>query len=127
MSEREHGASTGEGPWPNDDDDDAGQAMEDYISDMDRPLGSDDHTTAAEQREGDSIDERTRREQPQRERPDTSVDLVDDAGAEGADNEGSMTGDADATDGIVSPEQAAVHVVGDAPGGVDHPDDYVQD
>ena len=78
---REHALSTGEGPSPNDDDEDSGEAMEDYISDMDRPMGALDHTTAEEQREGDTIDERTRREQPQRERPDTSIDLVDDADA----------------------------------------------
>ncbi len=124
---RERELSTGEGPSPNDDDEDSGEAMEDYISDMDRPMGALDHTTAEEQREGDTIDERTRREQPQRERPDTSIDLVDDADADGADDEGFMVGDAEDPDGIEAPEQAAVHVVDHAPGAVDHPDDYVQD
>jgi hypothetical protein len=125
MTERDHLLSTGEGPSPNDDDEDSGEAMEHYISDMDRPIGSYDHTTAEEQREGDTIDERTSREQPQRERPDTSVDLIDDAGDDGRDDEGFMMGDAEEPDGIEAPEQAAVHIVDDAPGGVDHPDDYV--
>ena len=124
MTERE--LSPGEGPSPSDDDEDAGEAMQDYISDMDRPMGVDDHTTAAEQRAGDTIDRRTRREQPQRERPDTSVDLVDDADGDGNDDEGTMMGEAEEPDGFESPEQAAVHVVDDAPGWVDHPDDYVQ-
>ena len=111
------GLSTGEGPSPNDDDDDPGETMEDYISGMDRPVGSYDHTTAEEQREGDTIDERTRREQPQRERPDTSVDLVDDADGDGSDDEGFMMGEAERPDGVEAPEQAAVHVVDHAPGG----------
>ena len=127
MDERDHLLSPGEGPSPSDDDEDAGAAMEEYISEMDRPMGVDDHTTDEEQLEGDSIDDRTRREQPQRVRRNTSVDLVDDAGDDGADDEGFMMGDAEEPEGLEAPEQNAVHVVDEAPGGVDHPDDYVDE
>ena len=45
-------------------------------------------------RAGDTIDERTRREQPQRERPATpALDLVDDADADGAGRRGLMVGE----------------------------------
>ena len=57
------------------------------ISDMDGYEGVDEDTTASEQREGDTIDDRTRREQPQRVRVDTSVDIVDDDGDDGVDRE----------------------------------------
>jgi hypothetical protein len=120
--------SPSEGPSPTDVDADAGEAMEDMISGMDGYAGADQDTTEAEQREGDTIDERNRREQPQRVRPDTSVDLVEeDPDGDGVDREKDLVGDTDTSDGPVAPEQAAMHVRDDAPGVVDHPDDYVQD
>jgi hypothetical protein len=61
-------------------------------------------------------------------RPDTSVDLVDDGDGDGVDDVAEMVGDAgDPGLGPEAPEQAAVHIVDQAPGGVDHPDDYVDD
>lgn len=125
MNEHDEQLSPTEGPSPNDDDADEGEAMEMFISAMDRPLGSEDHTTAEEQREGDTIDDRTRREQPQRERPDTSVDLVDGADEAGVDSDPDMVADAESPDGLEGPEQAAVHIVDNEPGVTDHPDDYV--
>ncbi|MET0802219.1 MAG: hypothetical protein ABWZ53_13760 [Actinomycetota bacterium] len=125
MDEHDELFSPAEGPSPNDDDADEGEAMETFISGMDRPLGSEDHTTAEEQREGDTIDDRTRREQPQRERPDTSVDLVDGADESGVDRDPEMVADAEEPDGPEGPEQAAVHIVDNEPGVTDHPDDYV--
>ena len=116
-----------EGPSPTDVDDDAGEAMETMISNMDGYEGADEDTTADEQRDGDTIDDRTRREQPQRVRRDTSVDIVDDGGDDGIDREKDLVGDIDATEGPIAPELAAMHVRDDALGVVDHPDDYVSD
>lgn len=101
--------------------------MEDMISDMDCYQGVDEDTTASEQHDGDTIDDRTRREQPQRVRRDTSVDLVDGDDEDGVDREPDLVADSDLTEGHVAPELAAMHVREDAPGVVDHPDDYVND
>lgn len=126
MPDHEEQISPSEGPSPTEEDDDPGRALEDYISGMDRPLGTGDAVTANEQRTGDTIDEFNRREQPTVPRPDTSVDLVDDGDGDGIDDVGEMVGDAERPDqGPEAPEQAAVHIVDQAPGGVDHPDDYV--
>jgi len=119
--------SPSEGPSPTDADSDAGESLEDMISGMDGYEGADEDTTLAEQREGDTIDERNRREQPQRVRPDTSVDLVDDEDLDGVDREKDLVADTDSSGGPVAPEQAAMHVRDDAPGVVDHPDDYVRE
>ncbi len=116
-----------EGPSPNDADDDPGEAIEDMISDMDGDQGADEDTTATEQSGGDTIDDRTRREQPQRVRRNTSVDLVDDDGEDGIDREGELVADVDSIEGHIAPELAAMHVRDDAPGVVDHPDDYVNE
>lgn len=119
--------SRSEGPSPTDVDDDAGEAMEDMISGMDGYEGVDEDTTPAEQRAGDTIDDRTRREQPQRVRRDTSIDIVDDGGTDGVDREKDLVADADPTEGPVAPELAAMHIRDDALGVVDHPDDYVNE
>jgi hypothetical protein len=128
MPDHEEQITPSEGPSPTEEDDDPGQALEDYISGMDRPLGADDAVTADEQHSGDTIDRFNRREQPTVPRPDTSVDLVDDGDGDGVDDVAEMVGDAgDPGLGPEAPEQAAVHIVDQAPGGVDHPDDYVDD
>jgi hypothetical protein len=117
-----------EGPSPTDVDRDPGEALEDMISNMDRYEGADDDTTASEQRDGDTIDDRTRREQPQRVRRNTNVDLVDDGGDDdGIDHEKDLVAETDPIDGPLAPELAAMHVRDDAPGVVDHPDDYVDE
>ena len=117
-----------EGPSPTDVDRDPGEALEDMISDMDRYEGADDDTTASEQRDGDTIDDRTRREQPQRVRRNSSVDLFDDGGGDdGVDREKDLVAETDPIDGPLAPELAAMHVRDDAPGVVDHPDDYVDE
>jgi len=114
-----------EGPSPTDVDADDGEAMEDLISGMDRYAGAEEHTTLAEQHDGDTIDERNRREQLAARREATGVDLVDEAD-DGVDREKDLVGDSDRSDGPVPAELAAMHVVEDAPGVVDHPDDYVE-
>jgi flavin-dependent dehydrogenase len=114
-----------EGPSPTDVDADDGEAMEDLISGMDRYAGAEEHTTLAEQHDGDTIDERNRREQLAARREAAGVDLVDEAD-DGVDREKDLVGDSERSDGPVPAELAAMHVVDDAPGVVDHPDDYVE-
>jgi len=114
-----------EGPSPTDVDADDGEALEDLISGMDRYAGAEEHTTLAEQHDGDTIDERNRREQLAARREATGVDLVDEAD-DGVDREKDLVGDSERSDGPVPAELAAMHVVDDAPGVVDHPDDYVE-
>ncbi len=114
-----------EGPSPTDVDADDGEAMEELISGMDRYAGAEEHTTLAEQHDGDTIDERNRREQLAARREATGVDLVDEAD-DGVDREKDLVGDSEESDGPVPAELAAMHVVDDAPGVVDHPDDYVE-
>jgi len=114
-----------EGPSPTDVDADDGEALEDLISGMDRYAGAEEHTTVAEQHDGDTIDERNRREQVAARREATGVDLVDEAD-DGVDREKDLVGDSERSDGPVPAELAAMHVVDDAPGIVDHPDDYVE-
>ena len=94
MPDHEEQITPSEGPSPTEEDDDPGQALEDYISGMDRPLGADDAVTADEQHAGDTIDRFNRREQPTVPRPDTSVDLVDDGDGDGVDDVAEMVGDA---------------------------------
>lgn len=114
-----------EGPSPTDVDADDGETMEDLISGMDRYSGADEHTTLAEQHDGDTIDERNRREQLAARRDVAGVDLVDESD-DGVDREKDLVGDPEASDGPVPAELAAMHVVDEAPGVVDHPDDYVE-
>lgn len=114
-----------EGPSPTDVDADDGETMEDLISGMDRYAGAEEHTTLAEQHDGDTIDERNRREQLAARRDFAGVDLVDESD-DGVDREKDLVGDPEASDGPVPAELAAMHVVDEAPGVVDHPDDYVE-
>ncbi len=115
-----------EGPTPSDDDADVGEALEEYISEMDHSLGVDDHTTAEEQLDGDTIDDRTRREQPQRVRPRNRLDITDTT-VDAYHDEGALLASEAEGFGPEAPEQAAMHIRPDAPGAVDHPDDYVID
>lgn len=114
-----------EGPSPTDVDADDGETMEELISGMDRYAGAEEHTTLAEQHDGDTIDERNRREQLAARRDVAGVDLVDESD-DGVDREKDLVGDPEASDGPVPAELSAMHVVDEAPGVVDHPDDYVE-
>jgi hypothetical protein len=126
MSEHDDQTAASEGPSPTEEDDDPGQSLEDFISGMDRPLGADDAVTADEQAHGDTIADFTRREERTPRRPASSVDLIDDSDTDGYDGDGEMVGDIEPGDeGPPSPEQSAMHIVDEAPGRVDHPDDYV--
>ena len=119
--------SPGDGPSPTDDDADSGEAMEDFISGMDHTLGAEDHTTAEEQLEGDTIDERTRREHPQNIRPHEHLDITDGMDADEPDDEAALIGEAAGSFGPEAPELEAMRIVDDLPGATDHPDDYVDE
>jgi hypothetical protein len=117
--------SPSEGPSPTDVDDDPGEALEDYISELDAPLGVNDAVTPEDQLEGDTIDRFNRREDRVGRRPDTSVDLTDGDEDDGIDDVPELVAEVNAPgEGPEAPEQAAVHIRDDAPGVVDHPDDY---
>ncbi len=122
MNDRDH--LEGDGPSPNPSDDDVAEEMEEQIEDMDRPLGVEDHTTASEQREGDTLDERLARETGS-----SATDLPVGASVwsePDVDEEPQLVGDkADAGD-RPSAEESAMQVRDDAPGVTDHPDDYVE-
>jgi hypothetical protein len=122
MTDRSH--LEGDGPSPNTSDDDAQEEMEEEIENMDRPLGAEDHTTASEQREGDTIDERLARELPDRggRRPPESSTVAEE---DIPDDESELIGEAAEVEGT-APEEAAMHVRDRAPGATDHADDYVE-
>jgi hypothetical protein len=126
MSDHDDPITQSEGPSPTEEDEDPGRSLEDFISGMDRPLGAEDAVTLDEQAHGDTIEDYTRREERTVRRQGSSVDLIDDGDENGYDGNGEMAGDMEPGEaGPASPEQAAMHIVDEAPGGVDHPDDYV--
>jgi hypothetical protein len=124
---RDHNHLEGDGPSPNPSDDDVLEEMEEEIEDMDRPLGAEDRTTASEQREGDTMDERLAREMPDQgvgRRPaEPSTISEEDA----PDEESELIGETADAGGRAGPEEAAMRIRRDAPGATDHPDDYVED
>jgi hypothetical protein len=116
----------GDGPSPNPSDQDPLEELEEEIEQMDRSLGAEDHTTAEEGLEGDSLDERLAREVPDRggRRPDDTSTIVEE---DGPDDEPELVGELGESEDIVAPEDAAMHVRDRAPGATDHPDDYVEE
>ena len=115
-----------DGPSPNPSDQDEQEELEEEIEQMDRPLGAEDHTTAEEGLEGDSLEERLARELPDRggRRPEEPTAIVEE---DEPDDEPEMVGELGEAEGVVSPEEAALHVRDRAPGATDHPDDYVEE
>jgi hypothetical protein len=117
----------GDGPSPNPSDQDPLEELEIEIEDLDRPLGSEGRTTAAEGLEGDTMDERLAREAPDQgmgRRPrETSTISEEDA----PDRESELIGEAADAGDRVSPEEAAMQIGERAPGATDHPDDYVEE
>jgi hypothetical protein len=116
----------GEGPPPSPSDQDPLEELEEEIELMDRPLGADERTTATEGVEGDTLDERLAREVPDQggRRPAEPTTLAED---DAPDEEPELVGEPAEADGIVAPEEAAIHVRNMAPGATDHPDDYVEE
>ena len=91
----------------------------------DRPEGSfEDATTASGQLDGESIDDRVRREQPDRpnraREPDVAGRIVDE---DEPDDEPELVGDVAEQEFDLSIEEAAVHLRPNAPGGTDDASD----
>ena len=125
MSDHEH--QEADGPPPNPSDADPLEELEIAIEDLERPLGSDERTTAAEGLEGETLDERLSREVPDqgigRRRPDLPTISAEDT----PDDEPELVGDAVDAGSRPSPEEAAMRIRTDAPGLTDHEDDYAED
>ena len=125
MSDHEH--LEADGPSPNPSDADPLEELEMEIEDLERPLGSEGRTTAAEGLEGDTMNERLSREVPDQgvgRRPaEPSTISEEDA----PDDEPELIGDAVEAGDPASPEEAAMRIRDDAPGLTDHEDDYVED
>jgi hypothetical protein len=97
------------------------------IEHADHAFGSESFgTTAEEQEEGESLDQRLAEERPAAQQTvDVELAIED---ADGPDDEPEMLGDASVGhDPFVAPEEAAMTVRDEAPGGVDHSgDEYVE-
>jgi hypothetical protein len=103
-------------------DEDPGEELEAMIEQADRPFASDSFgTTAEEQEEGESLDQRLREDRPDRRPVDVQLAIED---FDVPDDEKQLVGQASLEhDPFVSPEEAAMTVRGRAPGAVEHPDD----
>jgi hypothetical protein len=114
-----------DGPSPNPSDQDPLEELEEEIEQMDRPLGVDERTTAAETVEGDTLDERLAREVPETggRRPAGSTTIAED---DAPDEEAELIGEVAGLEGT-APEESAMHVRNEAPGATDHEDDYVEE
>ena len=105
-----------------------GDPQEGLVVPRDEPRAAEETgTTAAEQRRGDTLDERLAREQ------DQGPGLRDDAGTLVEDGDGAVdeekdfvADDAPAPEGR-SAEEAAVRIEPEAPGAVDRPDSYLEE
>lgn len=113
----------GPGVNPGDEGEDEGEQLEEMIEHADRPFGSESFgTTPEEQERGESLDARLREESPERPVRDEDLEIVE-AGA--PDEEAEMIGEGVVErDPFVPPEESAMSVRDEAPGGVDHPDDH---
>lgn len=112
------------GAGPDDEwDDGSGQGLEEMIEHADRALGAESFgTTADEQERGEPIDSRLAEERTERPIVDAELGIIDE---DVPDDESQMVGEAvGERDAFVSPEEAAMSVRDEAPGAVDHPDDY---
>ena len=103
-----------------DPEEDPRDELEAMIEHADRPYGAESFgTTAEEQEEGESLDERLSEELPDRRISDVQLAIEDDAAA---DDEGELIGEASLEhDPFVSPEEAAMTIRKRAPGAVDDP------
>jgi hypothetical protein len=97
---------------------DPGGDLEAMIEQANRPFGSLSFgTTAEEQREGESLDEHLREEEPSRTSLDRELAIEDFEG-----DEGELAASASIEHNpFVSPEEAAITVRDLVPGAVDHP------
>ena len=113
----DRGVDGGEDP-----EEDPGEELEAMIEQTDRPFASESFgTTAEEQEEGESLDERLKEERPSNPPLDRRL-AIEDSGV--PDEEKELVGEASLEhDPFVAPEEAAMTVRDSTPGAVDHPDD----
>ena len=102
-----------------DSDEDPGEDLEAMIEQADHPYASESFgTTAEEQEEGESLDQRLAEERPSRSPLDTQLAIED---FDAPDEENQLVGQASFEhDPFVSPEEAAMTVRNTAPGATDH-------
>jgi hypothetical protein len=107
-------------------DDGSGEALEEMIEHADHAFGTESFgTTADEQDRGEPIDSRLAEERASRPPREDELGIIDE---DVPDDESEMVGEAVAErDPFVAPEEVAMSLREEAPGGVDHPDDYVED
>ncbi len=123
----EEGLPDLEGPLP--EKAATGDPQEGLPPPSDRPASFDWGVTAAEAAEGESIATRVAHERPDFDEPyavradEEEVVLIDDAYDGIEDDEDELVADASTDEPSLSAEEAAVHVVDEAPGAVDEPDD----
>jgi hypothetical protein len=106
-------------------DDGSGEDLEEMIEHADRARGAESFgTTADEQERGEPIDSRLAEERPSRPILEDELGIIDE---DVPDDESEMVGEAvGERDPFVAPEEVAMTVREEAPGAVDHPDDYTE-
>ena len=111
-----------DGDGSEDLEEDPGEGLEAMIEQADRPLASESFgTTAEEQEEGESLDQKLGEERPGKPPLDVQLAIED---FDVPDDEKQMVGQGSLEhDRFVAPEEAAMTVRDSAPGAVDHPDD----
>jgi hypothetical protein len=109
-----------------DPDADPGEDLEAMIEQADRPFATESFgTTAEEQEEGESLDQRLAEEQPSRSPLDLELALED---LDAPDEEKQLVGlGSFEHDPFVAPEEAAMTVRDTAPGATDHDEDLPED
>jgi hypothetical protein len=109
-----------------------GDPQEGLVVPRDEPRAVEEHgTTAGEQREGESLDERLAREEEEKDqggpRSRESAGTLAEDGSGLTDAEKDEVGDqAEAVEGRTA-EEEALRVEPEAPGGTDRPDSYVEE
>jgi len=115
---------------PEEDSDDgwdagSGEELEEMIEHADHAFGTESFgTTADEQERGEPLDSRLAEERTDRPIRDAELGIIDE---DVPDDESEMVGEAvGERDPFVAPEEVAMSVRDEAPGAVDHPDDYTE-
>jgi hypothetical protein len=105
-----------------------GDPVEGMMPPSDRPVEA-GSTTASGQRRGRTLDERLSEESRYGDRRPTDEpgQLIDPADGAAVDEEGQLIGSALGGQDENAPEERAMHVRDDAPGGVEGPDRYLTD
>ena len=107
-------------------DEDEGEELEAQIERADHAFGAGlVGTTAEEQVEGESLDQRLAEERPERPATEDALAIVDEGPT---DDEAELVGDvAPQHDPFASPEEAALTLRDGAPGATDHEDRHPDD